>query len=146
MGFKIVPAKRELTKFKAYISGASGSGKTHSMLAMATGLAEKLNTKIAVIDTELSRSCEMADEFTFDILPFTAPYSPERYIEAINTVVKGGYGILIIDSMSHEWEGVGGCLEQHDQLGGRFTDWAKITPRHNRFIIFLQLFIDIFCL
>ena len=27
-----------------------------------------------------------------------------------------------------------GLLEIHEQLGGRFQDWAKVTPRHNSFI------------
>ncbi|MBS7321112.1 MAG: AAA family ATPase, partial [Myroides sp.] len=41
---------------------------------------------------------------------------------------------IIIDSISHEWQGKGGCLEIHEMLGGRFNDWAKVTPRHNAFL------------
>jgi hypothetical protein len=42
--------------------------------------------------------------------------------------------VAVIDSASHEWEGKGGCLEINEQLGGRFQDWAKVTPRHRAFI------------
>jgi hypothetical protein len=42
--------------------------------------------------------------------------------------------IIIIDSISAEWQGKGGILEIQEQLGGRFQDWAKVTPRHNSFI------------
>ena len=41
---------------------------------------------------------------------------------------------IIIDSITHEWQGDGGCLQIHDQLGGRFQDWAKVKPRHQKFI------------
>jgi hypothetical protein len=41
---------------------------------------------------------------------------------------------LIIDSISHEWDGVGGCLDIHAKLGGKFQDWAKVSPMHNKFI------------
>src|SRR5690606_7349829 len=39
-----------------------------------------------------------------------------------------------IDSITHEWQGKGGCLQIHEQLGGRFQDWAKVSPRHQEFI------------
>lgn len=41
--------------------------------------------------------------------------------------------VIIIDSISHEWEGnAGGILDMHSQLAGNsFTNWSKLTPRHN---------------
>ena len=56
------------------------------------------------------------------------------YLELIDFAVKEGYDILIIDSSSHEWEGKGGCLELQQQAGGTYQSWAKVTPRHNKFI------------
>jgi hypothetical protein len=47
---------------------------------------------------------------------------------------QSGCEVIIIDSISHEWEGEGGCLELQEKLGGRYQDWAKITPRHKAFI------------
>jgi hypothetical protein len=49
-------------------------------------------------------------------------------------VVKENYPILILDSTSMEWEGKGGCLELHQAGGGTFQAWAKVTPRHDKFI------------
>jgi hypothetical protein len=43
--------------------------------------------------------------------------------------------LIIIDSISHEREGTGGILAiQSAMLGNSFTNWAKITPRHNAFV------------
>lgn len=65
----------------------------------------------------------------------TAPYSPEKYIEAIGVCEKEGIEVIIIDSISHLWEGSGGILDLHSQMpGNSFTNWSKLTPRHNAFI------------
>jgi hypothetical protein len=42
--------------------------------------------------------------------------------------------VIIIDSITQEWEGKGGCLEIQESLGGKYQDWAKVTPRHRAFI------------
>jgi len=42
--------------------------------------------------------------------------------------------VIIIDSITHEWDGKGGCLEIVEKLGGRYQDWGKVTPRHQTFI------------
>ena len=45
---------------------------------------------------------------------------------------KAGMEVIIIDSVTHEWENL---LEYHSSLqGNSFTNWSKITPRHNVFI------------
>jgi hypothetical protein len=72
--------------------------------------------------------------FDFNVIELQAPYSPERYIEAIKTCERAGMEVIIIDSITHEWDGSGGCLEEYEKLGGRYQDWAKITPRHRAFI------------
>jgi hypothetical protein len=70
----------------------------------------------------------------YSVLPLLEPFTPERYIEALTACQKAGFEVVIIDSISHEWQGKGGCLQIHEQLGGRFQDWAKVTPRHQAFI------------
>lgn len=43
--------------------------------------------------------------------------------------------VIIIDSISHEWEGIGGILNIHGNMAGNsFTNWNKVTPRHNAFV------------
>lgn len=118
----------------------SGGGKTYSALRLATGMAQEIEretgkkAKILMGNTEQKRGYYYADEFDYDIVDIEAPHNPEKYVDFINFAVEQGYDILIIDSTSHEWEGRGGCLELHQQAGGQYQSWAKVTPRHNKFI------------
>lgn len=130
---KLQKAKRHQVKLKVGMSGPSGYGKTYSALLLAFGITNDWN-KIAVIDTENNSASLYSHLGEFNILPLNEPFSPERYIEAIRVCEASDIEVLIIDSLSHEWNGKGGCLEIHEQLGGRFQDWAKITPRHNSFL------------
>ncbi|MBS9766550.1 MAG: AAA family ATPase [Flavobacteriaceae bacterium] len=126
-------SKRQNVKLRLGISGASGFGKTHSALLLAYGMTQDW-TKIAVIDTENSSASLYSDLGNFNVLDLKAPYSPIRYIKAIEVCEKAGMEVIIVDSISHEWQGTGGCLQMHEQLGGRFQDWSKITPLHQQFI------------
>lgn len=130
---KLQKAKRHQVKLKVGMSGPSGFGKTYSALLLAFGITNDWN-KIAVIDTENNSASLYSHLGEFNILPLNEPFSPERYIEAIKICENSDIEVLIIDSLSHEWNGKGGCIEIHEQLGGRFQDWAKITPRHNSFL------------
>jgi hypothetical protein len=126
-------ATRKKAKIRAGMSGPSGFGKTYSALLLAKGLVGEWD-KIAVIDTENGSADLYSDLGEYNVIPLTAPYAPERYIEAINACVKGGMEVIIIDSISHEWDGKGGCLEIQESLGGKYQDWAKVTPRHQAFV------------
>lgn len=126
-------SKRQNVKLRLGISGPSGFGKTHSALLLAYGMTKDWS-KVAVIDTENSSASLYSDLGNFNVLDLSAPYSPERYIEAIEVCEKAGIEVIIIDSITHEWSGGGGCLQIHEKLGGRFQDWAKVTPRHQAFI------------
>lgn len=126
-------AAREKVALKIGLSGASGFGKTYSSLLLAYGLTGDWS-KIAVIDSENESASLYSDLGEYLTLSLSAPYSPERYIEAIALCEKSGIECCIIDSISHEWEGKGGCLEIHEALGGNFATWAKVTPRHRAFV------------
>lgn len=125
--------KRHNVKLRLGISGASGFGKTYSALQLAYGMTGDWS-KIAVIDTENASASLYSDLGNFNVLNLNPPYNPERYIEAIQTCEKANMEVIIIDSVSHEWQGDGGCLQIHEQLGGRFQDWARVKPRHQKFI------------
>lgn len=126
-------AIKKQVKLRLGMSGASGFGKTYSALLLAHGMVSDWS-KIVVIDTENESASLYADLGDYNVLPLSAPYSPERYIEAIKTCENAGMELIIIDSITHEWDGKGGCLEIVEQLGGQFRDWAKVTPRHQAFI------------
>ncbi|MCA0933250.1 ATP-binding protein [Lutimonas saemankumensis] len=130
---KLQKAQKEQIKLRIGLSGASGFGKSYSALLLAYGITNNWN-KIAVIDTEngsINLYSELGD---FSTISLSQPYSPERYIQAIKACENAKMEVIIIDSITHEWNGRGGCLQIHENLGGRFQDWAKVTPRHQAFI------------
>lgn len=125
--FEDKPATRDKVPLLIGLMGASGSGKTFSALRLASGIQSTLGGDIYVIDTEANRAKHYADRFTFRHLPFGAPFGSLDYLAAIDHCVKKGAGIIVVDSMSHEHEGPGGVLEQHerelDRMAGQ--DYGK---------------------
>jgi hypothetical protein len=127
-------ASRQRAKIKMALQGPSGAGKTYSALLLAFGLCNDW-TKIAVIDTE-NHSAELYSNLgQYNTVRIAAPYTPEKYCEAIHLCEEAGMDAIILDSISHEWDGSGGILDVHGNMAGNsFTNWAKLTPRHNAFI------------
>ena len=130
---EIRKAQRREAKIKLALQGPSGSGKTMSALLLASGITDW--SKIAVIDTE-NHSADLYDHVgEFNVLQLSQPFTPERYIKAIEACEQAGMEVIIIDSVSHEWEGTGGVLSIHGAMAGNsFTNWNKVTPRHNAFV------------
>lgn len=133
-----VKAERSKAKLRLGITGPAGSGKTHTSLLIAAGLGGK----IAVIDSEnASASKEVGKPGIpdFDVLVLSAPFTPEKYIEAIKDAERAGYDVVIIDSMTHPWSGSGGVLEkvnaitQSSSSKNSYTAWNQLTPVQNRF-------------
>jgi len=127
-------ANRKQAKIKMGIQGVSGGGKTMSALLIAYGITQDWD-KIAVIDSENKSSHLYAHLGHYKVLNLEPPFTPERYIQAIETCEKAQMEVIILDSISHEWEGNGGILDIHANMAGNsFTNWAKLTPRHNTFV------------
>jgi AAA domain len=124
-------AQRKRAKIKMGLQGPSGAGKTYSSLLIAYGLCNDWN-KIAVVDTE-NHSAELyAHLGAFNTLQLSAPFTPEKYMQAIDVCEKAGMEVLVIDSVTHEWENL---LDYHTSLqGNSFTNWGRVTPRHNEFV------------
>jgi len=134
---QIRKAEKRRVKLKMGISGPSGSGKTWGALALATNLWP--NAKICLVDTENESASLYADQFTFDTIPLSPPYGSDRYAACIKAAVAGGYDVLIMDSISHQWDGEGGILRRKEELDQRpgansYTNWSKFTPEHTGFI------------
>jgi hypothetical protein len=114
------------------LQAPSGAGKTMSALLLAKGLINDDFTKVAIIDTENGSADLYAHLGQYNVLSLEPPYSPEKYIEAIDICIKAGIEVIIIDSISHTWDFL---LEYHSSLpGNSFANWGKITPRLNSFI------------
>ncbi len=132
-------AERKAAKLRLALCSPAGGGKTFSALKMAKGIGGK----IAMIDSEhgsgslYAGSQGMPD---YAVLELDPPFTPKRYIEAIQLAEKSGFDIIIVDSLSHAWAGEGGVLEMHDRAtsasrsGNSFVAWREITPEHNRLV------------
>lgn len=136
---KLRKATRLKAKIRLGLSAVSGGGKTYSALLIAYGLCGDWS-KIAIIDTENNSADLYAHLGDYNVLPLAAPFAPEKYIEAIKECEGAGMEVIIIDSITHEWDGKGGCLElvenitQGSTSKNSYTAWGKITPRHQAFI------------
>lgn len=136
MALAFKKATRKASKLRLALTGPSGSGKTYSALLMAKGMGGRT----AVIDTERGSASLYSDLMEFDVLELAPPYTPEAFTEAIRAAESAGYDNLIIDSATHEWSGVGGCLELVDEIarsrfkGNTWSAWNDITPRHRAFL------------
>lgn len=125
-------ATRKRSKLRCLLGGVSGSGKTTAGLLIAAGLGGR----IALIDTERGSASLYSDLVEFDAMDLNPPYSPERYIEAIKAAEGAGYDVLVIDSLTHVWDGSGGCVEINEQLaqtkyrGNTWSAWSDTTPRY----------------
>lgn len=139
MSIQIRKAERKQAKLRVGLSGPSGSGKTYSALLIARGLATSWD-KVCLIDSENGSGELYSDLGAYNVLQLEAPFTPESYIATIKAAEDAGMEVIVIDSISHEWEGKGGCLELNDILaaskykGNTWSAWSEITPRHQRFI------------
>ncbi len=111
---------------RAMISGPSGAGKTWTSLSMASTLAKREDRadQILVIDTEKESALTYADVFTFEHLPWRPPYDPTELIQVLNELGER-YAVVIIDSLSKFWQGLGGTLDIAD---GKFGGWKAARP------------------
>lgn len=96
------------------LTGPSGSGKTFSALRIASGIREVVGGEIFVVDTESRRALHYAERFDFRHVNFEAPFGSLDYLEALRFCKSQGAGVVVIDSCSHEHDGPGGLLEQHE--------------------------------
>jgi hypothetical protein len=136
MAIQFQKATKKRSKLRLAFDGPAGSGKTMSALLVAKGLAR--GGKIAVIDTERGSASLYSDEVQFDVVELDS-FSPDIYVEAIRTAEDLGYAVIIVDSLSHAWEGKGGALDVKDKASRRpglndWTAWREVTPMHNRLV------------
>ncbi|NGF75789.1 AAA family ATPase [Fluviicola sp. SGL-29] len=124
-------SERRQAKIKMALQGSAGSGKTYSSLLLAKGLTDGNFSKVAIIDTENGSADLYAHLGNYNVLSLQPPFTPEKYIEAIEICEKAGMEVIIVDSISHAWDEL---LDFHSKLAGNsFTNWAKVTPRQKAF-------------
>ena len=136
MALQLKKATRKQVKLKLNISAPSGAGKTMSALRMARGLVGSWE-KISVIDTENGSASLYSHLGAFNTVELIPPFTPEKYIEAIDVCVDAGMEVIIIDSTSHEWTTLiaeNELLANTKYRGNTWSAWSVTTPRHDKFV------------
>lgn len=139
MALQFKKAEKKQSYLRMALIGPAGSGKTYSALAVGSVLAQANGKPLAVIDTEHGSASKYADLWPFDVLELES-FDPRRYVEAIQAAQEAGYGVLVIDSLSHAWMGKDGALELVDRAAARtqsknsFGAWRDVTPLHNQLV------------
>lgn len=143
MSFK--KATKAQSRLRMSIIGPSGSGKTYTALGIGTRLAERCGGRLAVLDTERGSADKYGDIFDFDVDRVTDKYHPNTLISKIKDAESAGYKVVLIDSLTHFWNGEGGflslvdehCAKQKARSGGRFDGqaaWKDLTPLYNKVV------------
>lgn len=170
MSIRFIPV-HEITEPRTIalgLSGGSGTGKTFTALRVARGIAERVTGKkgspIGYVDTENKRALHYKEAFP-EMLhhDFTAlndegevvGFGVDRWIAVIDAAEEAKLPVVIIDSFSHAWEGVGGVLDTHAQVLDRLVQaaqarangryevdpskfsqlaWAEVKPKYRRLI------------
>lgn len=124
------------------VHGPSGAGKTYSALGIAEALAAAEGGRVAFVDTEKGSASKYSDRFDFDVMEVTGNYNPARVADIIKDAKD--HSVLVIDSMTHFWNGAGGFLELVDEevkkmkaRGGKpdsFAAWKQLDPLYRRMI------------
>ena len=139
------PVSRKKSKARIGVVGPSGGGKTLSALLLAYGIAGDWS-KVALIDTEHERGRFYAERSDLDIgqflyAPLYPPYSPERYIDFVNSAAAavGENGVVIVDSFSHAWDNEGGVLDIKSSIAQQkgkndYTAWDEAGKIQNNLI------------
>ena len=141
MSFEIKRATRVGIRPLIGIYAESGCGKTYSALLLARGFAGPKG-KIVMVDSESGRGSLYADVLPggYDTVELSQPFSPSRYIEAIDTVEASNPAIGIIDSGSHEWEGIGSVLDMAAEIESKSGKpglhcWRTPKMEHAKFML-----------
>jgi len=148
----IRPVQSGQSKIVIGVAGQSGDGKTYTALLIARGLVDKAE-EIGFLDTENKRGSLYADilDGKFLIGDLYPPFSPTRYAQAIQQFQDAGVKVLVIDSVTHEWEGTGGCDDianapKADGSPRKVANWIEAKRQHKQFMnVLLQSNMDIIC-
>lgn len=140
---QIRKAQRANARLFIAIAGWTGKGKTYTAIQLGYGLANYKAEKVGLMDAENRRGSlnddilEKASRPTKDrflIGDLVAPFSPHRYVDAIDEFEAAGVEVLIIDSVTHEWEGIGGCQDIAEAGNPKIPNWNFAKKEHKRFM------------
>lgn len=122
--------KRENVWLRMILLGPTGAGKSVAALEVSTKLFGG-SLDVGFADTEHGRGKLYADRYRVKSYgQIEDDFSPEEYVKAVQSLYSDGCGVIVLDSISHEWIGNNGVLQQAD----RFGEWKNVRPKHNSFV------------
>lgn len=129
---RLVKAGDEPRRLLMDLYGPSNSGKTYSALVIASGIVDEIGGNIAMIDTE-GRGNLYERKFTFDRWVMDSPFSPEAFMKAYE-MLDSRYSVIITDTISDEYEGIGGLQEiaEAQKVQNEVAKWAAPKARHRK--------------
>ena len=137
-------ATKTQSRLRLALQGPSGSGKTYSALSIAKHLATTMD-RVAFIDTEHGSASKYAGDFPgFQTVEIAHNYNPQHFMDGLKAAAEAGFEVVVIDSLTHAWNGPGGFLELVDEevkkmqakgwKADSFAAWKNLTPVYNRLI------------
>lgn len=134
----IAPVSRKGMKLLISLYGMSQTGKTLSGLRLAAGI-EPDPTKRGLLDTEGGeRGRAYVDQVPGGYMygKLSPPFTPERYVQALDDFEAAGMTTLVIDSGSHVWFGMGGVLDMAEasQAKNDLGKWIDPKRKLRKFI------------
>jgi hypothetical protein len=148
--FQASDAVRESILLRMALTGPTGSGKTKTALIIATRMVEKMDGlgPVFFLDSEHKSALKYAwsprskTGYKFKHVPMPEDdHSPEAYTAGLDYCEDQGAGVIIVDTLSHLWVGIGGVLELVDEAtnksrtkNGFSEGWGNLTPRYNRVV------------
>jgi hypothetical protein len=130
-------ATRKRQKIRLALQGDTHSGKTYSALLFAYGLISDWS-KIAVIDTEEKSALLYAHLGPFNTIEIGAPFTANKYCDAIELCENAQMEVIIIDSISPEWVGEQGILDIYSSIDGdKSAKYNAVMPNHHAFMSYI---------
>jgi hypothetical protein len=127
--FKIEKPKKNTVPLLCCLYGEAGSGKTWSSLLLAQEFTNTGN--IGIVDTENQRGSLYCNDFNFSVINMSPPFTPQKFIGALQAFKKEGYDVVIIDSISEVWDGQGGCMDMADSSTAKgFNKWNGVKKEY----------------
>lgn len=138
MSLEFEDATKEAAKARICLTGPAGAGKTYTALMLAFGLGEN----VAVIDTERGSASKYVNRngWRFKTMK-PASFAPLSLVDHLGKAAGHGFDVVIIDSLSHYWQGTDGLLEQVDRRTASVNStnkfasgWKEVGPEEKKMI------------
>ena len=120
---------------KMALAGGPGCGKTFTSLQIGCELARLRGGVACLIDTQNRQSLWYANRFRFKVIHLET-FDPRLFILALHKcMLDETIKVVILDSFTHEWNGIGGML---DLVSGDGTKWKDVNPLHAALIQYMR--------